>query len=622
MMTRPRSDLASLVLWAFSVLSLPAQEAPRTDGPATQDGAQPERILPMPIPRALILHKGERSLEIDGSLQDWPALPPIALDDGRQLSGTAFGAFRSRDDLAAKVFALWDADALWLGIVVLDDWHVRLRQDSPRISEIPPADAVSIRFDPARDTFSLGADPGRAEDSEFWLADVEGQGRKVVFWDRYRSTARFADAAECVVQRDAERRLTIYEARLPWAEILPHGDEAEARKVFDLQIEVDDFDEPTDPIAQTRLGWNFGMGPRIDPGLMGSAMLADVTPADLGDGGFPMPPFPDPPAESDPPPIPPLEHWLGLLEGLEDHPPERVGAGTVDPSSVGGVARRTTLESLDRHCAAFPRADFLGYQNRIHRRMNREAEGIAQRGLPLFWQRGLDRLADRLREPPERGFRVHRLPQGGVVVQSKSATVAIDPAGYRVERVLDPLVDLVILTTPQDPTRRNDPLSLRLLSGERRRPVLMHLAIHLPGLSAEEIPLVQNGQEHVHGDLTVRALGHTDGEGRVSTSFAYWLRLADGSDLLVAANVLDEVQVDAEDPIEALLLSPRHPRGRPLAHRLAPGVVLVDEALQCAIGPGAIGRVPLQAAWDFQDGLRPLDSVLLAPGDSVDISPR
>src|SRR5690606_1651088 len=151
---------------------------------------------------------------------DWPALPPLFLDDPRQVSGTALGAYRGLGDVAGRVFLLWDDEALWVAASVLDDWHIRIDADSPRDTEIPPADALILTFDPARDTRSLGADRGRSDDISFWLAEVEGQGRQVVRWDRYRGTAGFAEGGQLVVRRDADAGQTTYEARLPWAAIL------------------------------------------------------------------------------------------------------------------------------------------------------------------------------------------------------------------------------------------------------------------------------------------------------------------------------------------------------------------------------------------------------------------
>ncbi|MBK8980452.1 MAG: hypothetical protein IPM29_31505 [Planctomycetes bacterium] len=592
---------------------------PQVDPSAAQQ--QPRAPEPLPIPRTLILRRGDHRIDVDGNLQDWPELPPILVDDLRQLSGTALGALRGRDDLAARLFAMWDDDALYLAAVVLDDWHVRLTRQSPQQLEIPPADALTITIDPNRDTEGIGPDRGREDDVTIWLADVEDQGSKVIAWDTYRGSASFVEGAEARVGRDDERRTTIYELRLPWAEVLGNGRHPEPRTVFDVQFVFDDFDEPTDPMPQTRAGWNFGMGTRIDPGLFGSAMLADVTPDELGVGGFPMPAFPEPAPRTVPlPPAP--EYWADLRRRLQATTPVVVERAVVDPSAAGGTERRDALQELERHLADFPRVDFLRFQMCVDRRMNRECAGIAAAGLPSFWDAVLTGMQPALEAPPpDTGYRLIRLPQGGWVVRSRTATFAIDPAGYGVDKSLDELVDFVLLTCAIDPSRRNDQLALRLLGGTPRRRILQHLATHLPAFSASDQVLVVPGNRIDIADLTVDVIGRKDADGHVSSTVGYWIRWPDGSDLVVSALELDETSRTPDDRVEALLLSPHHPRARIVAQRLQPDLVVLDDVLQCSVTPGSAGRVPLDAAWALQAGLRPLRSLLLAPGESQDVAP-
>src|SRR5690606_27336556 len=110
-----------------------------------------------------------------------------------------------------------------------------------------------------------------------------------------------------------------------------------------------------------------------------------------------------------------------------------------------------------------PRVDFLEFQQRIHRRMNRECAGIVARGVPYFWESVLEGAIRRIAvDPPERGFRIHRLPQSGWIVRSKAATFAIDPAGYGLDHRVFDLLDFVLLTRPREMTERNDQLLLRM----------------------------------------------------------------------------------------------------------------------------------------------------------------
>jgi hypothetical protein len=141
----------------------------------------------MPIPGTVILKlaKGKR-IVVDGSLAEWPeAVMPVAVNllDTRQVSGSWLGAYNKKlqhRDISGRVFLTWDGEGLYVGAKVLDDWHRPLGRKGARLNEIPPADALMLTIDPDRNTRSLGPDDGRQEDQEFWLSDVEGQGRRMV----------------------------------------------------------------------------------------------------------------------------------------------------------------------------------------------------------------------------------------------------------------------------------------------------------------------------------------------------------------------------------------------------------------------------------------------------------
>lgn len=580
---------------------------------------EPRRPEPLPIPRTGVLRRGERRIIVDGSLQDWPALPPIGLDDVRQVSGTALGAFRSLDDLAGKVFLLWDEEDLYVAARVLDDWHIALRADSPRISEIPPADSLLLTFDPLRDSRAFGMDPGRSEDAEFWLAEVAGQERRVVRWDRLRGSARFAEGATAIVMHEPEVHTTTYEARIPWREILPQGRDPEPGLVFDLQIVLNDYDEATDPMPQTRVGWNFGMGPRIDPWLLGSAVLLGTAADEFDPSTARLPAVPAPP-EPDEPPVPGDAYWIALNTRIERTTPTPVTSDVPDAAFAGGRERHDALLDLEGRLAEYPRVDFLEFQQRIHRRMNRECAGIVASGLPYYWDHVLDALVRRVAvDPPESGFRLFRLPQGGWVVRSREATFAIDPTGYRIDRELFDVLDFVLLTRPLEITERNDQLLSRMAASAAEKPVFTQVAMHLPGIDVREIPLVVPGETYEAAGLSVHVFGERDEEGLVSRSVGYQVSWPDGTDLVVSGVALAEEQVKAAGALEALLLSARHPRARIVGQRLAAGMTVLDDVLECSAYPGALGRVTLQEAFELQDGLRPHPSLILAPGESIEI---
>lgn len=610
---RRRAAALSMVLVLSAAVPAQQDEPPSESPPAPRP---PQRVEPMPVPRSLVKRRKD-PIVVDGSLQDWPEAPPLLLDDPRQLSGTALGAWRGPDDLAARAFLLWDADALYVAAVVRDDWHRPLDEQTPRGPEIPAVDNVLLTIDPRRDTRGGGPDEGRREDRSFWLADVPKQDGQVLQWDRLGGTARFANGAQQAVVRDAKARLTTYEARIPWSEILPTGIDAKDGLVLDLQMVVSDYDEPTDLLPQTRVGWTFGTGDRIDPGLFGSVMLVD----DLPEAGSPLPDFPPPPDSQGS--VPPPSYWIGLWRRLQEQPPVPYTRDSTTPADALGEARLKMLEELERHAAEFPRVDFLEYHERSDRRMRREVAGMVETGLPLLWEEALNDVRRRVvAPPPENTVRVFRLPAGGWLVRSAAANFGIDPAGYSLAPRLWGALDFVLLTSPLDVIRRSDQLLIRLAAAKRQ--FLTHVPFHLPAVAAGTMPLVQIGQSYALEGLKVTVVGKKI-DDQVSPTVGYVVRWPNGFTLVEAgmsADVDDFVQALGGSDVhpDVLVVSPLHPRGKFLVQRLSPRLTLLEDVLRPADVPGPQGRVKLADALEFQQELRPYTSVLLAPGESFDVT--
>lgn len=617
-----KSFLAALACLLACAAAITAQPpgvpggGPGTAPRASDPDAPREPPKPMPVPRSLVKRRGEQPIVIDGALEDWPSAPPMQLDDARQLSGTALGAWRGPRDLAARAFLVWDPDYLYFAAVVRDDWHKGLSKGSPRLYETPPADSIVLSFDPKRDTRSLGRDPGREEDREFWLAEVGGQGRQVVQWDRLRGTARYAEQCLQEVIRDDERGLTYYEARIAWSQVLPPGTTPEEGLVCDLQVVVNDFDEATDPIAQTRIGWTFGTGPRIDPGLFGSVMLVGALEKQVEE----LPEFPSPPRQTGDP-VPGQAYWVRFYERLRQHPPVAVTADGAAAPVAGGAPRLARLEELEQHVRGFPRVDYLEYHNRVHRRMRRELAGQAMTGLPFFWDLCLRDVAKRAAAAKQRKeTRVFKLPVSGWLVVSPEATFAIDPAGEGLGATILPMLDFAVLTSPRDPTKRNDQLLLRMAASKRQ--VVMHQSIHVPGVQATAEMLATIGRKYEVKGLALHIFGVTQ-EDLVSMTIGFAIEWPDGRVLVHSGASVDSSMVKGalgrDTEIDLLLLSPLHQGAVPLAQRLAARVTAVDDAFMCERFQGSGGRVPLEQVFELQMKLRPHRSMLLAPGESIEI---
>ena len=577
-----------------------------------QEPNAPQAKGPMPRPYGYAIERGDRPIEIDGSLIDWPELPALDLSDPRQLSGTAHGAWREPGDCSAFLFLLWDEENLYFAATVKDDWHRPLDGKTVSQVETPVADAIVLSFDSNRDTRALGPTPGREEDVEFWLSEESAQG--VMLWDRLRGTARTLEAGEAraVVSHDKVLGITTYEARIPWSAILPPNRKPSPGLVFDLQAVVYDFDESTDPFPQTRIGWTFGCGPAINPALFGSVQLLSTK--GLQDE---LPSFPE--YRQLPMPREGRSYWLDFREQLAKHPPE-LHDGKKAPEEAGGVERFRLLQELDNSVDRFPRVDYVEFCQRIHRRMTREVAGIGQYGPPQLWEQQLFAVSKAAEEtPPEGTARVFRLPQNGWLVRGPKVSFMINPAGANLEKFVWGAAGLVILTEPLDMTQRNDQLLLRMKAVKEDRRFLTHAAFHVPVLQMKDMVLVEPGQSYGTPDsLEIRTLGKKKPDGSVPYSLGYYLKMADGPSFLFVGPQTEPDEVP-DLPVDALILSPRNVFGPRIAKETNPGVVILDEGFQCTSFPGA-ERLKLRTMHALQKALLPSPSVLLAPGEAWDVS--
>ena len=579
--------------------------APQPQDPNAIDPDQARTSLPLPV--GFVCSRGTRAIEIDGSLVDWPELPGVDLQDLRLLSGTSNGAWRSRADCSAAAFFMWDEEFVYFAATVKDEWHRALDTESIATSETPVADSVLLSFDPLRNTRAMGPDPGRADDMELWLS--EESSHEVMRWDRYRGTARVLDTARVVVSHDKELSVTTYEVKVPWAEILPLGQKPAAGLALDVQIVVNDFDESTDPMPQTRIGWTFGCGVVADPALFGTVMLL----ADTGELKGELPQMPERRVIEVDARLRP-EFWATISRQLRAEP-AKVHDGKEAPEAAGGLARYEALQRLDHEIARFPRVDYVEFCQRIQRRMVREVAAAEQSSVPMFWDaRMRDLLVDLEATPIKSGCEIARLPQGGWLVRSEKQSFLVDPAGADVATRLWGHADFALLTEPVDMTRRNDQLLLRMVEATPQRPFFAHIAFHLPKLLMADMPLIMPGAVKLQSDgAEVAALGEVRDDGRVAYGMGYRIDLPGPLRILFAGPTL-RVQDLPKGRCDALVLSPRNPECLDIAVAAAPGLTSLDDAFLCFCLPN-VARVDLRTVHQLQKALLPLPSLLLAPGE-------
>lgn len=566
------------------------------------------QLKPMLLPQAVVLPVGDREIAIDGSLIDWPKLPAMRLNDKRQLSGTRHGAWYGPGDASAVVFMMWNEQGLYVACSARDQWHRALDAKTLQLTEIPAADSLMLTFDPERNTRSNGPDPGREEDREFWIADEKG--RQLVQWDRLRGSARvLPEQARMFVLHDKEQGITTYEAMIPWSEILPPGKQPQVGKLIDMQMVLNDFDEVTDSMPQTRIGWTFGMGPVIDPGLLGTIQLVG---SDAPLRGV-MPEFAAKPAAKKEP-AKPREYWRELTARLVQNPPA-VYDGTLTPEETGGIKRLKALEELETHYARMPRVDNLEILQRVHRRMSREVAGLVGRGLPSWWRERMHGVSKQAEDRvPDGALRLFRLPMGGWMVRSQRRNFLIDAAGPDVEQWLWGAAQMCLLTQPLSMARRNDQLLLRMFTAEPVHPVMTHIVFHLPVIAMDKIPLLQVGQSYGQPGNKVYTLGKARKDGSVPYDLGYRVETAGCPDLLIVGPTtkIEHVQ---DKPVGVLIASSRNRGVVEIAKKVKPGIIVFDDGF-LPNTDAKLGRVTLTHLHKLQRALLPLKSVVLAPGES------
>ncbi|MCA8978247.1 MAG: hypothetical protein KDC98_26200, partial [Planctomycetes bacterium] len=300
--------------------------------------------------------------------------------------------------------------------------------------------------------------------------------------------------------------------------------------------------------------------------------------------------------------------------------PPVVHDGTVAPEQAGGLERWKTLEVIDGHCERFPRVDFIEFTNRINRRMAREVAGIRARGLPSWWASRLQSMSKAAEDPvPAGSVRIFRIPMGGWLIGTSEGGFAIDPSGADIAEWLWGRMEFAILTQPLDSTRRNDELLKRMLMSKPPRPVLTHIAFHLPVIVMSEVPLVTLGEEcGPPKGIKVRALGRALADGSVPGSCSYRIEIDGGPRLMFVAPALRESEVTTE-PVDVMLLSPRNADLPRIVAKVKPGLVLLDEGFLCQ-SMADFPRVSLRDLLTIQKALQPTPSLLLAPGESWDVT--
>jgi hypothetical protein len=244
--------------------------------------------------------------------------------------------------------------------------------------------------------------------------------------------------------------------------------------------------------------------------------------------------------------------------------------------------------------------------------------GISARGLPFWWRQRLESVSKVAEDPVPAGtVRLFRLPMGGWLFRTPQQGFVVDAAGGDLADWILGGTEFCVLTQPMDMVRRNDQLLVRMFLAESPRPVLSHIAFHLPAVAMEKMPLVEPGRSHTHGSgVNVHALGRPLPDGSVTWSCSYRIEIPAGPKILLVGPDLHEHEV--EGPVELMVLSSRNVEALKIVQKVKPDLVVFDDAFYCSSHPSLL-RVTLRDLHSLQKTLAPQRSLILAPGESSDV---
>jgi len=543
---------------------LPASSPAQTKKPPRRQDKEPRPIEVMAIPTYPVMRVETGTLTTDGSMHEWPgAVYSLKLYDPRQVSGSANGQYRGRNDVSARAGLVWDDEELHLFMHVFDDWEFAV--PPRRVSggrQMPPGDSIVLRFDPNRDTRTYGRDPGRVEDREFWIFRTEKGETHIVDWQRLANSQR-KTGARAVLSYNRKAKAYTLEASIPWTDILPTGRKPEEGLAIDFQVIYNDHDAPTDPLPQTRIGWTFGCGPVIDPAIYGTLILVGK---DWSSNKPPdMPPLPKTTVDR-----PGTKFWIDLhreLMALEPKP------------GVAGISgkRGDLLARVDHFVSDYPRLDFEEVLTLMQRRMQRELAGFMENGvLYLLEQIQLEITRNLGREWTDDRPGLVALPGRGFLIRSKTGNVAIDPS-FPGSELLHDRLNAVFYPRAQDPLDRHDPLSFRMYYFNK--PVLSHVAYHLGGAGVidEKHVLKPGTKVELAKGLDGTIIGQKTKKGYVTVTVGLWLKWKSG--ITVAYPSLTTRNEDfpvVDKPIDLMILDPDHPEADALVERLKPKKIVLE----------------------------------------------
>jgi len=215
---------------------------------------------------------------LDGSWRGWEPAPVIEFgversEIAQDQAANALGKFenyRGREDISGRFRLMWDAKALYLGVEVTDDVHMPYNKRADTIGFM--GDSIEFGFQPEN------ALRVNAEQHEFEMYLPQGETRYCAS-RRYPVKLRTADGMittwQAAVVRDEQKKVTIYQAAIPWEDVGVVN--PKPGKTISFSLVVDDKDSQPDNFGcNTKfIRWFKGITQGKDPSKYGDVTLVE-----------------------------------------------------------------------------------------------------------------------------------------------------------------------------------------------------------------------------------------------------------------------------------------------------------------------------------------------------------
>lgn len=203
--------------------------------------------------------------EIDGVFADseWSDAMEFKLDNPSQVVN--YEDYTGVDDLSTAGYLKWDSNRLYMAAAVKDDVHNQANSDG----NIWNGDGIQFAIDPQR----MSATKATAW-NEIGMALNNQSVVNTYRWSAINGkTTGALPNMICSIVRDENTKTTIYEASIPWTDILPDGQTIDEGSDIGFSFLVNDSDG--DGTSRGWIEYMSGIGLSKDPGQFGDLVLVD-----------------------------------------------------------------------------------------------------------------------------------------------------------------------------------------------------------------------------------------------------------------------------------------------------------------------------------------------------------